>query len=374
MAQDLSLTRFAGVIWRRDGGTEALFYSFYTSAPAEKCLACGCISTVRTANETQPERTKMPSQNEIRQQITQQIIEAIERGTMPWRMPWQRAANTGRPVSLASGKAYSGINPLLLALHAEKHGLRSRWWATFQGWQKIGGQVKARPADVEPGHWGARAVLYRPFTKTVRDDETNEEKDEQHFLLRFFTLFNADQVEGVDPLQSKDPEPLAKQPEPDYEPAEELIRVSGADIRHGGDRAFYRRPTPEGSWPHHTAGDFIGLPNKTVFTTVGAYYETALHELAHWSELRTGWDYSKQGYPLSELAAEIGSCYLSQELGVPQGEGLENHASYVKSWLDAMKGDPSFIFKASKQASKVSDFLLAFVRQPQAEPVVAEAA
>ena len=100
-------------------------------------------------------------------------------------------------------------------------------------------------------------------------------------------------------------------------------------LRHGGDRAFYRRPTPEGSWPHHTAGDFIGLPPKAVFTTVGAYYETALHELAHWSELRTGWDYSKQGYPLSELAAEIGSCYLSQELGVPNGEALENHAKII---------------------------------------------
>ena len=38
---------------------------------------------------------------------------------------------------------------------------------------------------------------------------------------------------------------------------------------------------------------------------------------------------------------------------------LTNHVSYLKSWLDAMKGDPSFIFKASTQASKVCDYLLA---------------
>jgi antirestriction protein ArdC len=71
------------------------------------------------------------------------------------------------------------------------------------------------------------------------------------------------------------------------------------------------------------------------------------------------------GYALGELAAEIASCYVAAELGVPQGEGLGNHAAYLRSWLDAMKGDRNYIFKASKQASKVTDFLLNFVKQPE---------
>jgi antirestriction protein ArdC len=33
-----------------------------------------------------------------------------------------------------------------------------------------------------------------------------------------------------------------------------------------------------------------------------------------------------------------------------------------------MKNDPSYIFKASKQASKVCDFLLSFVKQPETQP------
>ena len=37
-----------------------------------------------------------------------------------------------------------------------------------------------------------------------------------------------------------------------------------------------------------------------------------------------------------------------------------------------MNDDPNFIFKASRQASKVSDFLLSFVPQSETEPVTTE--
>lgn len=312
----------------------------------------------------------MPSQTQIRQEITQQIIQAIERGTLPWRRPWKQfgGRNIGRPTSIATGKAYQGVNPLLLQLHADRFGFQSKWWATYQTWQKLGGQVKARPSkDVEPGHWAAKAVLYRPFSKTVLDEDTGEERDERHFMLKYFCLFNADQVEGVDALQVKEPEGQ-QQVEPDFGPAEELIQKCGADIRHGGDRAYYVRPTPEGSWPNHKSGDFIVLPYKSIFESMGCYYSTAAHELGHWAELRTGWDHVKQGYALGELAAEISACYVTAELGIPNDEPLENHASYVGNWLQSMKGDSSFIFKASKQASKACDYLLSFVRA-KAEPV-----
>ena len=145
--------------------------------------------------------------------------------------------------------------------------------------------------------------------------------------------------------------------------------ASGADIRYGGDRAFYRRPTPAGAFPNHREGDFIVLPPRATFDPPGSFYETAVHELAHWSEVRTGWDHDKEGYALGELAAEIGSCYVSAELGIPQGEGLGNHAAYLRSWLDALKNDRNYIFRASKQASKVTDFLLGFVEKPEPEAV-----
>ena len=73
--------------------------------------------------------------------------------------------------------------------------------------------------------------------------------------------------------------------------------------------------------------------------------------------------------PLGELAAEIASCYVAAELGIPQGEGLGNHAAYLRNWLEALKNDRNYIFKAARQASKVTDFLLGFVKKPEPEAV-----
>ena len=70
------------------------------------------------------------------------------------------------------------------------------------------------------------------------------------------------------------------------------------------------------------------VPCDSAFTTKGAYYETLLHELAHWSEVRLGWTAK---YEMNELVAEIAASFLSSELGIPQGESLENHAAYVRT-------------------------------------------
>ena len=53
--------------------------------------------------------------------------------------------------------------------------------------------------------------------------------------------------------------------EPDFQPAEELIAATGADIRYGGNRAYYTRPLPAGAFPNHVSGDFIVLPPKATF-------------------------------------------------------------------------------------------------------------
>ena len=179
-------------------------------------------------------------------------------------------------------------------------------------------------------------------------------------------MFNASQVSGAaaEQFQVVEQPDTDRHSEPDYEPAEQLIAATGADIRHGGNRAFYS-----------LAGDFICLPPKSSFLG-GAYYPTALHELAHWSECRVGWDRKENNYAMGELIAEIASCFLATELGVPNTEPLENHAAYIKNWLQAMKDDANYIFKASRQASKVCDFLLSFVKQTETEskPELVEAA
>jgi antirestriction protein ArdC len=323
--------------------------------------------------QSSPERNAatVPSQNHIREEITNRIVEALQQNLLPWRRPWSGSPNAGRPANAISKRHYSGVNPLLLELHNMRFSLRSRWWGTFKQWADQGCTVKRRPADVLSGQWGCTIVLCKPVTKQITKADGDE--DESRFvLLRYFTVFNADQVEGefAKRLQVEG-ESSNGQTFPDFQPADDLIRAIGADIRHGGEKACYRRPTPEEAWPNHSDGDYIIVPHKRQFDPVGAYYETILHELAHWSEVRLGWDHKDAGYAMGELVAEMAASFLSTELGVPQGESFENHAAYLKTWLAKMNSDPSFIFRASNQASKVSDFLLSFAKVARPAAVAA---
>jgi antirestriction protein ArdC len=315
----------------------------------------------------------MSNASTIRTEITEQIVKALEGGTIPWRRPWRSSPNAGRPLNVVSKRPYSGINTLLLQLHEMKFSLTSKWFGTFDQWKELGGAVKARPKDVEPGHWGCKIVFYRPLSKTVTEKDTGEEHEEKYLLLKTYTVFSVDQVEGtaLDRFRANLDLPGNAQPAPDYEKVENLIRASGADIRIGGDRACYALPQPEGSWPKHTAGDFIQMPPRGTFGRLGAYYETLLHELAHFCEPRLAWDRKAHGYAMCELVAEMSACMLAAELGVPDGEDLKNHAAYLSEWLKTMQGDASFIFKAATQASKVTDYLLGLVPEKVEEAAAA---
>jgi len=62
--------------------------------------------------------------NKVYEIITDQIIEKLEQGVCPWRMPWSSDA----PKNLTSGKAYRGINILLLG----SQGYANPYWLTFK--------------------------------------------------------------------------------------------------------------------------------------------------------------------------------------------------------------------------------------------------
>jgi antirestriction protein ArdC len=302
----------------------------------------------------------MPTQNEIRAEVTRTILKALESGGLPpWRMPWAADPAAGFPCNVVSKKKYRGINPLLLAIAAMRHGHKSKWWATFNQWRDLGGKVMRRPDNVPPGSWGQGIIFWSKTTK-VEENEHGEEEEKDIFFLRQYTVFNIDQVEGehLDHLRVGHTITNAN-PIETYEEADAVIASTGADIRYGGNRAFYNRRV-----------DFIQVPLREQFGA-GEYYETVFHELTHWTEApsRLNWNRKDEGYAMGELIAEMGSCFLATELGIPNAQSLPNHASYMEHWLRAMQSDHRFIFQASSQASKAADYILSFSRVEEPEEV-----
>jgi antirestriction protein ArdC len=302
----------------------------------------------------------MATQNEIRQQITDQIIEALGKGKLFWRRPWSSDPCSGAPSNVVSKKAYSGVNPLILQIAAERHRFTSKFWGTFHQWSEMGFQVMKRPETLAKGSWGSNIIFVKPCHKTSPDAEEESDEDEKkgrsYQMLRSFTVFNADQIvgDGIERFQVGTTPVVVSEIEQRFERAEQVVEATGADIRFGGDRAFY-----------HLAEDYIQMPPKSKFS-VPDFWEALLHELSHWTESpnRLNWDRKlpENTYALGELIAELSACYLSNELGLPINETLDNHVAYLQSWLENMKADSRWIFKATSQASRAADFILSFSR------------
>ena len=233
---------------------------------------------------------------------------------------------------------YRGISPLILSLHQDRFGFESKYYATFDQWRKLGGVVQKRPSDVKPGEWGATIIYYNMLSKFEEDAITGIEIERKIPILRTFTVFFIDQVEGdhLDNFRA-DKEIVVEHDFIDYQSAENFTARLDAKILHGGSQAFYRPSTDE-----------IHVPRKESFDTVEDYYSTLFHEISHWTEKRCN---GSGSYAEGELRAEIAGCFLMSELGVPQSNNMDNHFAYLENWLQSLKNDPKYIFRATAAAS-----------------------
>ncbi len=107
--------------------------------------------------------------NKVYKIITDQIIEKLEAGTVPWRMPW----SSDGPKNLTSGKAYRGINILLLG----SQGYANPYWLTFKQAKSLGGHVKK----------GAKSTPV-VFWKTYSTTETNDEGEQAERAVLFCAI------------------------------------------------------------------------------------------------------------------------------------------------------------------------------------------
>src|SRR6478752_6529321 len=116
--------------------------------------------------------------------ITARMVALLEQGTIPWQKPWSTTGGSeALPRNLASGKPYRGVNTFLL--HAMAY--PSAWWLTFKQAQERGGNVRR-------GEHGTPVV----FWKWLDTDERDEQRRAKRVpLLRYFTVFNVAQCDGI---------------------------------------------------------------------------------------------------------------------------------------------------------------------------------
>ena len=293
-----------------------------------------------------PAHKSFADRSSLYQEITDRIIAELEQGRLPWVQPWAgAAAPLGLPKNAATGRPYSGINILILWGAVAEHHFTGQSWLTFRQALKIGAHVKKG----ERGTTVVYADRFIPYRERTRAAETGEEPEAIPFLKRF-TVFNADQIEGLPAGLMPPPAPVAENlilPQ-----AEALIRATGADIRIGGDRAFY---VP--------SADYIQVPPSSSFFEPINWHRTVFHELGHHSghpsrlnrDLSGG--FGSPSYAREELVAEMCGAFVCAALAIVP---TVRHADYLGTWLEVLREDNRAIIRAASAASKAADYLLAF--------------
>jgi antirestriction protein ArdC len=288
-------------------------------------------------------------------EITSRIIAELEAGRLPWVQPWGTsgvAAPLALPKNATTGRRYSGINVLILWGAVVERGYAGQSWLTFRQALALGGSVRKG----ERGTTVVYADRFIPDQERERARETGKDARAIHFLKRF-TVFNVEQCDGLPPeLAATAPPADTTLIEPNVQA---LIARSGADLRIGGERAYY-----------DALGDFIRVPPPQVYFQPIDWHRTALHELGHWTghasrlgrEIASGFG-SKQ-YAQEELVAEMTAAFTCAALGIVP---TVRHADYIGSWLDVMREDNRAIMRAASAASKAADYLLAFA--PAGPPI-----
>lgn len=279
----------------------------------------------------------------IYDQVTNKIISDLENEIHPWIKPWKTGNSITRPLRF-NGLPYSGINVLLLWMGAVEKSFNSSIWMTFNQAHKLGGHVRKNEK-------GSFVVYANNTIQTEYNDDTDEEEEHKIFFLKKYTVFNVEQIENLPDKFYTPPEPILPIEErPPW--IDRFFTAIGADIHHGGDRAYYSERT-----------NYIQMPPFEYFKSKENYYATLAHELVHWTRHPTRLDrefgqktWGDEGYAMEELVAELGSAYLCADLSITP-EVMKDHSSYISSWLKILKNDNWAIFRAASHAQKAVDFI-----------------
>src|ERR1700730_2346893 len=278
----------------------------------------------------------MPSVYEI---ITEKIIKQLESGVAHWRDPW----TCQTPANLITQKEYRGLNVFTLA----SQGFPSRFWLTFNQATNLGTKIRKGEKSSPVIFW-----TVGEDRETISPD--GAKKDLRPFLLRYYSVFNLAQTEGIDLPASVLQETRTNNP---IDACEQIVTsMPNPPAFEQSDKAWY--------WPNI---DAVGMPARTLFLAYEEYYCTLFHELSHSTGHakrlhRDNFDnpvsFGSESYSKEELIAEMTAAMLCGITGIEQ-KTLENSAAYLKTWIERLKSDSRLLVSAASHAQKASDYILA---------------
>lgn len=258
----------------------------------------------------------------------------MKSGVCPWVSPYLKEYEALRPYNISTGNEYRGINVILLWMN----NFRSPAWGSFNQFKNAGYTIKK-------GSVSTKIIFYQSKEEAGQDRELEnvQESELSNKVIKHFPIFNSEQTNN--PIFPESDSELKKRKAKKIE----QISESFTKIDKDEDAAFYDPDT-----------DSITIQPKAFFPSIDEYYSTLFHEIVHWTggkkrlDRKTYFKDKKKSYDYEELVAEIGSAFISADIGIPM---YKQNAGYIQSYLELFEEDEKCIMRAAAQAEKAVEFI-----------------
>ena len=290
---------------------------------------------------------------ELAAKTAAKVIAQMKTTDANWICPWL-PDQSQTPRSRESGKAYTGINWLILSLVRAENDWATGEFGTMRAWNRLGYRVRK-------GERSQHVIFYKSLT--VPDRENADATITVPFM-RSFSVFNADQIDGYSPVTidtttATNPETIA----------DNVAAGCNAEVVHTDKVRAYFSPSK----------DHINMPLISQFAQGGgaAYASTLFHELGHWTGVKKrlnrtfGKRFGDDNYNAEELVAELSSAMLCALYNVsPPDSPRPDHAQYLKGFAERLQAKPETLFHAAAQAQKATTYihkLVGVISDPESE-------
>ena len=306
--------------------------------------------------------------------FAEMMIEKIESIQQDWKKPWFTEGTMQWPRNL-NGRHYNGMNSLMLIMHCEKQGYKYPVFCTFDRVSALNfSRTKdgLKPTVDEAGNKlpmvsirkGERSfpVFLTTFTCVHAENNSKIKYEDYKQLseaqkaeykvfpkLTVYNVFNIDQTnmqearpdmyeKCVEDMKGAKPVSTAEQFH--FEPMDKMIKenlwICPITPVHG-DNAYYS-----------ISKNCIVVPEKKQFLSGESFYSNLFHEMAHstgaeehLNRLKPA-SFGSKEYAREELVAELTAAMTAQYYGMDK-HIKDDSAAYLKSWLESLREDASFI-------------------------------
>jgi antirestriction protein ArdC len=296
------------------------------------------------------------------------MIQKIESLTTKWEQPWINTQGTGLPCNIEE-RRYNGMNALMLFFDSEKQGYRLPVYLTFNQAKNNNILIKKGAESFPVAYWNMSIRHKKNGSAIIQSDYLNlspEEKKEYKVTpyMKHYNVFNVAQTN----MQEVRPD-ILKKFEIQFNPQ------LNTDVKNMFDSQVLDNMIEKKSWYvpiefqnqnrayYSPTRQLIVLPVKEQFKDGESFYTTMLHEMAH----STGHPsllnrdlsvpFGSKSYGKEELVAELTAALAGKSIGISSGIREEN-VEYLKSWLDATKKDPKFIFSILSDVNKATGMIM----------------